>query len=435
MGSRVLEVRPSPGMLHVLRSILLMGAALMGCEPDEQQCIEGWELWETASDGSLCVVGDLVVEGREPGDLRLLARVTSIDGALIVHDNPALTDFPEMPALTRVGGSLSFSHNDRMVEIRGFPALTEVGGGLYVGENPALTGFRLSDGVAVLDSLFVALNARLVEFAGVASLERIDGTLQFVENAALVALSFPALGEVGAGLQVSRSASLRSADFPRLRVVAGTVRVAHNESLPSLAGFAAIERCEMLLIHGNASLEELGLPAVEAGRIEIVENARLARISSDDFATTGAAGVLFIERNPLLQSIDGLAGVEELKTISVEDNGALREITGFSELTRVRGDLRVVRNLALEGPDGWFPALEEAGELWVFGNSSLAPAVVDAMLSRVTVGGPIRVGDNLGEATELDPCPWPYDGVCDGDVSPYGRGTELCAVDPEDCDA
>ncbi|PCC70657.1 hypothetical protein SAMN02745121_05457 [Nannocystis exedens] len=69
----------------------------------------------------------------------------------------------------------------------------------------------------------------------------------------------------------------------------------------------------------------------------------------------------------------------------------------------------------------------------MYGNVSLLPATVDSLLARIIVGGDIRVGDNLGEDTVLDPCPWPGDGICDAAQGWLGRGTELCVIDLEDC--
>lgn len=108
-------------------------------------------------------------------------------------------------------------------------------------------------------------------------------------------------------------------------------------------------------------------------------------------------------------------------------------VKGLSGLTSVATELRITRNPLLTGPPGWFPSLTSAVDVWIFGNPALPPVEVDALLAHATIAGTIRVGDNQGQDTALDPCPWPNDRVCDAE-SDTELSTELCVDDPEDCD-
>ncbi|WP_434421550.1 hypothetical protein [Nannocystis pusilla] len=406
-------------------------AALVGCAPDDAACIEDAQLWQSPPAGLLCVRGDLVVQGRAPEDLAVLARVEAIEGSLIVHDNPALAELPAWPALVSIGGSLSISHNAALTAVRGFPVLEDLSGGLYVAENPALVELQLSEGVTAVESAFITLNPSLLELQGLLKLTEVAGDLRVTHNAGLLALELPALREVGGDLLVTDNPSLRSAELPALRAVE-TLSIVANASLASLAGFSALRAVRGALIEDNDALEEIRWTAPETAWLMITDNARLEQI---DGAASALApdGRLHITLNPALRAMTGFDAVESLAGLTLEENEALPELSAFSALARV-GDLAVVRNAAFTGPEAWLPALAEvSGDLSLYGNPSLPPATVDSLLARITVGADIRVGDNLGEDTELDPCPWPEDGICDAAQGWLGRGTELCLIDPEDC--
>ncbi|MFZ6182501.1 hypothetical protein [Nannocystis pusilla] len=406
-------------------------AALVGCAPDDAACIEDAQLWQSPPAGLLCVRGDLVVQGRASEELVVLARVEAIEGSLIVHDNPALAELPAWPALVSIGGSLSISHNPALTAVHGFPVLEDLSGGLYVAENPALVELQLGEGVTAVETVFITLNPSLLELQGLSKLTEIAGDLRVTHNAGLLALELPALREVGGDLLVTENPSLRSAELPALRA-AQTLSFVGNASLESLDGFSALKAVRAALIEDNDALEEIRWTVPGTAWLMITNNARLERIDGAASALA-AEGRLHVTLNPALQAMTGFDAVESLADLTLAENEALPELSAFSALARI-GDLAVVRNAAFTGSDAWFPALAEVSENFsLYGNASLPPSMVDSLLARITVGAEIRVGDNLGEDTELDPCPWPEDGICDAAMGWLGRGTELCVIDPEDC--
>jgi hypothetical protein len=409
-----------------------------GCDGDREGCvgIEGAAVWDAPLDRRLCVLDDLVVEGRTPAELGVLERVEEVAGSLVIHDNPTVKQLPAWPALVRIGGSLSVSANADLGTVQGFPVLTELGRGLYVAENPKLTTFELGGALTVAGSVFFALNPRLTKIAGLATLEQVERDVYFSDNAALEVIEMLALAEVGGDLRVTGNSSLREAKFASLRSVGGIWSVAHNPALGSLSGFSALERAWQVSIDDNAGLTEVAwTTAFEVvTSINIVDNERLERITADPVVHLAPTTRVNIARNSALNELVGFTGVMSLDGLIIEENMALLEVSGWSGLTGLTGlGLTVARNPVLTGPEGWFPGLTNASDFAVFGNASLEPMTVEALLAHVAVEGATRVGDNKGESTLLDPCPWPRDGICDAASGPYGPGTALCLLDWEDC--
>lgn len=393
-------------------------------------------MWETQSSDVACVLGDLLVQGRRADDLRILAQVENIEGALVIHDNPALLEFPELPALTHIGGAFSLSENPELEVVHGFPALERINGQVYVGENPKLSQLSLGDRLASVGAVFFALNPSLEEFTAPVALARIEGDVNFSMNSGLRRIGFPGLTDVEDGLYLEDNVFLTGLDFPVLRAIGSDWSIAGNRALASLNGFSALERVgRQIDISRNDALEVFSMAAsIDTPSLSISGNATLGKVVGLDPIRIGGDTSVTIRDNPELQAIEGFSGVDVLSGLTIEANASLLEIDGLRSLVRVEPYvLGILRNNALTGPGDLLPSLSEASELWVFGNKSLAPSVVQSLLKHVSVDGAIRVGDNEGEETALDPCPWAGDGLCDA-ITPSGaRYTQLCAIDPEDC--
>ena len=412
-------------------------AQLAGCDSDPDGCtaVESAAVWAGPPDGPLCVLGDLTVEGRSAAELDVLARVEEVAGSLLVHDNPTLKQLPAWPALRRIGGSLSISANAELLAVGGFPALSELVEGLYVAENPKLMTVAIGDELQVVGAVFFALNPRLTEISGLSALERVERDVHFTDDAALAALELSTLAEVGGNLRVDENLALRAARFPSLRSVTGIWSVRHNPALESLAGFAALERVEQAYIEDNDALSEIVWTTEVPAVLDISDNDHLERVEGGPAVRLARTTRVTLARNPELRDIEGFAGVVALDKLAIEENTALVEVSGWSGLATVPGlGFAITRNPALTGPDGWFPALEAASDVAIFADLALEPAIVADLLAHVTVEGTPRVGDNKGESTSLDPCPWPGDGICDGTSGARGPGTGLCVLDLEDCE-
>lgn len=415
-------------------AVCAVALALVGCDAGERGCVPDAELW-LGSSGPTCVQGDVTVEGRTLGELAVLERIEEISGSLRIYHNPGLTELPELPALVRLGGTLTITENPALEHVRGFPSLSEAAG-IHIAENPELRRVVLSDALLELDSLFIAVHPALEDFIGLSQLERVRHGVVLSANGLLPGFAFPALEEVGGDLLLSDNEALQSAEFSALRTVGGSWTLARNPALIDLAGFAALTSALRTFIVDNDTLTEISLTnSFSTVELSIVDNDRLEVIEADASIELYEMSSCVFTHNDALRELAGFSSVTSLSTLWIGSNPSLREIPSFSALQRVGPlDLRIFRNASLEGPESWFPALRQAGNVWLIENSALPAAAVDAFFLDLNVEGEIRVGDNGGKDTALDPCPWPEDGICDAVLTPSSYGTALCAEDPADCD-
>jgi hypothetical protein len=403
--------------------------ALTGCLVESRPCIDPAALWEAAPLGPVSVLGDLDVSGRSEQELHVLASVEAIAGSLRVHDNPTLTELPALPLLTHIDGALAISDNLALTRVHGFPALEQIGGEVYIADNLVLQHLEIGDALTSAGSLFVAVNPSLERFDGMPRLAALAGDLRLVHHIELETVAFPNLTEVGGGVFFVDNPALNDIDLTAL-TSASSLELTRDHALESLDGFAALRRVDEVRVAENSALADLPLPGLTVEWMYISDNDELSHIHGAD---TTRVENLFISGNPRLTRVTGFADLLTMDLLHVLENDELSEFAAFDGLRQVY-ELSIVHNPSLGGPPGWFPALTEIeDDLSIFDNPSLPPATVDALVARIAVGGAARVGDNQGQMTALDPCPWPNDGICDGPQH-WWYATALCLEDPEDCD-
>lgn len=404
-----------------------MAGALVGCGDDGSRCVEGAALLAGAD--AACVEGDLVIQGRTDEALAILEHVEEITGSLVVHGNPGLIELPAMNRLVRLGGSLSIAGNADLERVTGFSALKELSGGVFVAENPALREFALGPGVLAQDSLDITANPQLLEVTGLSGVTRVTGDLRIVHDDALSQLQLPALVKVDAAVRITDDAMLSSIEMPELRTIGRELELARVGRLASLTGMATLSEVGDVRISDNAALSEIEWAASSGRELVIAYNPALVRVRGTE--AVEALGTLQIRGNDALVAVEGFATLTSLHGLHLRDNALLEVLASMPHPTAFQSALQVQGNPLLVAPTPWLSGLERVDQrLWIFDNFSLDPAAVDALVTQVEVNGSLRVGDNGGEDTALDPCPWPNDNICDA-----GLHTDLCLMDPEDCGA
>jgi hypothetical protein len=294
-----------------------------------------------------------------------------------------------------------------------------------------LPSVELGDRLAEIGGLQLALNPELTSIAGLQRVESVAGDFIVQDSERLAALEFPALARVDGLLGLAALPRLRDVDFSGL-VRIGGLNIA-STGLDGLAGFSALESVGSVLIGDNSRMTELDLTGWTLGSLSVRGNAGLQRLAAVLTPVPETAASVFITDNAALTRIDGAIDGEELRWLVLTDNGALAQMAPWTGLARLSG-LRIQHNASLTELRSWLPALSRADQVWIFGNAALPPAAVDALLAEVEHDDEPRVGDNEGQVTELQPCPWPDDSVCDADQNAHGEpGTGLCLVDPNGC--
>lgn len=385
-------------------------------------------MWSTALPREYCIEGDLVVTGRTQSDLKRLEGLVEVTGSLLVQNNPGLVELSSLPALRRIGGSLAIAHNEALTAVRGLPALEELSGELYVGDNPRLAAFTLGSEPLAIGAVFFALNQSLTELS-LPEISEVEDDLRVMSNEHLQRLALPALRAVGGDFMLDDNPWLETVDGSALRR-AERWTVTRNEKLAALDGFPALTEVAFARLADNDALSAVRWSARVEHALVIEDNDALEHIEGEP---PGGSFRLTVTDNASLHELSGFSALRELDVLRVANNPALVELGALSGLETVR-TLSIHSNAALVGPEDWLPALAEVrGDLSMYDNAQLPPALVDALLARVHVVGSTRVGDNKDQMTELDPCPWPGDGVCDEDMGIFGAGTSLCASDAEDC--
>ena len=400
--------------------------------PEPCTAIEGLDLWDTDVSGPVCIFGDVVVTERTTAELARLERIESITGSLLVFANPEWTDLPRFAALREIGGALSISDNLALTTLDAFPALEQIGGTLYVGEHPRLVSIDLGDRLAEIGGLQIALNPELAAIAGLGRIESVAGDFVIEDSGALTALEFPALARVDGALRLVALPELRGVDAPALVRIEDHF-VVWSTGLDALAGFPALEFVGHTAITDNPRMIELELSHWTTHSLIIGEHAGLQRLAASVVPVPDRIISVFITDNPALTHVDVAIEGERLDGLVLAGNDALTQMAPWTRLAHLER-LYVKHNASLTELRAWLPALSRVDAVQIFGNAALPPAVVDALLAEVDHDGTPRVGDNGGQATALDPCPWSDDFLCDAEQDADGEpGTGLCLADPNDC--
>lgn len=285
---------------------------------------------------------------------------TEVSGNLRISGDD-ITNLNGLSSLKKVGGNFFFQNTSNLKTLDGLSALDSVTGSLYIIDNHALTNINGLSSLKSVGSVNVIGNSGLTNLDGFSSLSEIkNGGMYISNNANLV--------------DISGSSSLRSSN--------GSVIVENNGDLTNISGFNNLVTLQEITISGNPKLcaikgfnslvtikGENNFPYLYPDDLTIEGNNSLADIQGF-LALTSVNNIRIINNDRL----SNLSTFSSLKSVSgdilLSDNAQLSTLNGFNYVDSIAGDLRIENNYKLTDLTG-FSSLNSAGDLMIRNNFNL----------------------------------------------------------------
>jgi hypothetical protein len=296
------------------------------------------------------------------------------DDGFVIDDAAALEELVER-ACDALQGSLWLVAPD-LEDIAGLESLKAVSGDLLVSGTERLVSLQGLSGLAEIGgSLVVQGNAALGDLSGLEALRSIG---RDSEAGALVVSENPVLTGI---------AALASADISGLYVT-----VSNNPTLTRLAGLGAAVSLSHVVIVQNERLESLnGLAGVtDLESLTLADNGALPDVNLPALESAGALTLTGNTRMALLR-MPALSGLD--MTLTVATNPALESIE-MDALESVLGSVTISNNATLARFE--LAALDNVGALTVTGNARLPQCAVDALNAKLE--GPCAGGCSGNDA-------------------------------------
>jgi hypothetical protein len=273
-----------------------------------------------------------------------LHNMIGVRGNLGILNNPALFDTSALAGLRAVGGDVLWQNNPQVVELNLWDLQT-IDGFLFVIDMPSLNN---------LDDLFglIGINSHL--YLWNTGLTNIDGLLE---------LTF-----LGGDVWIQDNDQLANIDgLLSLDEAFGIVRIDQNPGLVDAGGLANLQTVGSgLSLWGNANLQTMSLASLD---------------TVGGFLRVGFCGLGSIPPTPVQTIGDDLL---------VFNNTGLVDVTGFTNLQSVGGNLYMRENPALETVE--FPALTQVfGRVQFIDNDAL---ITLAGLSSVQLAQAVNLREN-----------------------------------------
>ncbi len=294
-----------------------------------------------------------------------LPNLITIQGNLLIVDNPSLSSMTSLANLQRVEDGLAIRNNAVLSNLVGLEKLAYVGeldagppnfvGTLFIEKNESLTTISaLSNLSYVADSLRIVDNTRLENLRGLEGLSGISGRILIENNSALTSLtgleSFTSAGEEGfytGGISIYKNAQLKSLHgLQNLRSVVDYVSIRANPLLTDLSALNAVVKI--------------------GGDVVIRENNALTSVGSfRELLSVGGGLSLF--KNEKLVSVSGFPVLESIGgALSLKDNWLMTTLDAWRELKSIGGDFLLETNNQLENLDELSKLTTIVGTLWFY---------------------------------------------------------------------
>lgn len=372
--------------------------------------------------GIKSLTGTLKVKGNAGlKSLTGLNNITSVND-LVLDDNDALTTLDALSGITTVGGELSIWNHEILKTLNGLHNVEFVGTWLQIGYNNSLetlaalgnvttvglwVGVHYNDVLTNLEGLNNIASGPGIGIFGGEQLESLGAlsNITFVNDKLIVESTTVLKGlhglhnieSVGIDLYVQYNEGLESLEaLSGLRSVAETVMISGNDKLINLDGLenATMRYLSLYYTPVLSDLEALGnLTALD--QLTLSGNLALQKLKGLEGLVV--LGDLNILNNPILDSLEPLAGVTALMKVGTHDgdlwiagNAALKSMDGLNKISRIDGHVWL-KGTALEDLDGLGGLRSVGDNFWVWENEDLASWTG---LTDLKVDGGVRFADN-----------------------------------------
>jgi len=231
----------------------------------------------------------------------------SIEGTLTIEGTD-IKNLEALAVLTGVQGDFSIQNTTLLTSLHGLQNLTDLGGSIYIQENQSLT-----------------------DLSAFSNIDTINGDLRIKSNQQLRDLiGFESVIKIKDSLQISHNPQLLSLNFEQLKSVVSQLSIINNDRLKHLYGFEGI--------------------TFQLGGIKIILNDSLVDYHGfDNLAILRSE--LYISDNPLAVNFSGFENLREVGGLILA-NLPCRDLTGFSAVQRVRGNMEIGLSEKMESLQG-----------------------------------------------------------------------------------
>ena len=201
-----------------------------------------------------------------------------------------------------------------------------------------------------------------------------------------------ALQEVGGRLGIDDRSELETLEGLECLEQVGDLHILGPPSLRDVSSLRNARLSGELLVSGTTELASLdGLQTFSAARaVGILENMQLADLE-------GLSGLERVEvevllyRNPLLTDVEGLRNLVDFEgALAIERSGKLRTLEGLEQIHTL-SSLTLLENPVLESLDGLAGLEHVTGDVELRDNAMLSTEEIDELLAHVVVDGEVIV--------------------------------------------
>ncbi|MEZ4955022.1 MAG: hypothetical protein R2825_15760, partial [Saprospiraceae bacterium] len=327
-------------------------------------------------------------------DVSGLNTLTNIDDEIQVKNNPMLSDcciFDDLLKSNSIGGTITFENNapgcnsEQDIESSCGPVICT--GDVILesqAEVDAFPGCEIIEGSLIIQgpSGSTSVSSDIHDLSPLLSLTEVHGSVKSVNNDSLYDLhGLNALTSVGDGLAIVECANLTSIQaLSGISGELGNISILGNASLVNLDGLEGINKVKRnLSVENNAALQNLnGLSNV------------------DSVSTSGNFFPLFIFRNPSLENIQGLQGLEHIGgPMVIVGCDTLENLNGLENLKTVGGFFVLAENYQLYDASALGNLLSVGGSFTVTGNPLLSDCCIFTdLINNNGISGSIDIQSN-----------------------------------------